>query len=77
MKNGPLCLWRSTALLRLVEVLPDGQVGSLAALALHVAGGLKVKSQHLEDLEDLEIYGLYMVYDGLYEYCMMVFVLGC
>ena len=77
-----------TALLRLVEVLPDGQVGSLAALAqLHVAGGLKVKS-HLEDLEDPEIYGLYMVciwfvyglymvYDGLYEYCMMVFVLGC
>ena len=50
-----------TALLRLVEVLPDGQVGSLAALAqLHVAGGLKVKS-HLEDLEDPEIYGLYMV----------------
>ena len=44
----------------LVEVLPDGQVGSLAALAqLHVAGGLGSKGdpKHLEiDLEiDLEI----------------------
>ena len=45
---------------RLVEVLPDGQVGALAALAqLHVAGGLDAG-----DPEEPETDDLFVVYIG-------------